>query len=636
MSSPSGPGPAAADIGELDLHLFAEGRHRRLWKMLGAMPVGGGPGHGGVRFAVWAPNAGRVDVIGDWNDWSGDSLESIGAGVWAGRVGAAREGNRYRYRLELAGGDRATRADPMAAAADVPPGTASVVTGPNRHEWSTADWRERRSVRNAERLSVYEVHAGSWRRHPDGRPHGYRELAEPLAAHVAGLGFTHVELMPLALHPFGGSWGYQVTGYYAPDPRGGSADDLRFLVDTLHSAGVGVIVDWVPAHFPRDEGGLARFDGTALYEHEDPRRGEHPDWGTLVFNHGRHEVREFLVANALWWLEEFRVDGLRVDAVASMLYLDYSRAPGEWEPNVHGGREDLDAVAFVRELNSVVAEEHPGALVIAEESTAWPGVTAPVDEGGLGFSRKWNLGWMHDTLGFLEREPVHRRFHHGELVFPMHYAFDERWVLPLSHDEVVHGKRSLLGRMPGDEWQRLANLRCLFALQWSMPGSPLLFMGGELAQEREWSHDREIDWSEGAAPGRSEIAALVADLNRTAEAHPALWRGDDVAGSAWWLDADRVDESTFAFGRYDPVDGGTALCIANLTPVPRPGYRVGLPSDGHWSVVLSTDDPRYGGTGHDVGRPIADPDTPWQGQDRSAVIGLPPLAMVWIASPAPA
>ncbi len=589
-------------VGELDLFLFGEGRHRRLWEWMGARPSADG-----TSFAVWAPNAREVEVVGDWSGWvAGTSLEATGdSGVWTGKVPEAKVGQAYKFRIRTPDGASVLRADPYARWAEVPPATASRIAAPSGHVWTPGDWEADRRARNDGRLSIYEVHLGSWRRHPDGQSHSYRQVAAPLAEHAAGLGFTHVELMPVAAHPFGGSWGYQVTGYYAPDARQGNPDDLRALVDTLHDAGLGVIVDWVPGHFPRDDGALARFDGTALYEHADPRRGEHPDWGTYEFNFGRHEVANFLTANALYWLEEFRVDGLRVDAVASMLYLDYSREAGEWVPNEHGGREDLEAIGFLRGLNDVVAEVHPGALVIAEESTAWPGVTAPTETGGLGFSRKWNLGWMHDTLAYFAHDPVHRRYHHGNLTFPMVYAFDERWVLPLSHDEVVHGKGALLDKMPGDPWQRLANLRALLAWQWSMPGDQLLFMGAELAQPREWSHDRELDWWLASDPDHGPTAALVVDLNRLAVEHPALWRGDGDGRHTWWQDADRADESTFAIGRHDPVDGGTVLVAANLTPVPRPGYRLGLPPGDGWRIVLDTDDLRYGGSGAGPG---VDPD----------------------------
>lgn len=661
------PAPAPAGPGEIDLHLFNEGRHRRLWELLGAHLLPGG----GATFAVWAPNARRVRVLGDWELWStdGDAACELrpqhSSGIWWGHDDRARAGQAYKFEITGADGQVTLRADPLARQAEAPPRTASVLApegvlavgrgtpGP----WRDVDpqWRDRRERRNGGRLSVYEVHLASWRRHPDGTPHSYRQLAEPLADWAAELGFTHVELMPVATHPFGGSWGYQVSGYFAPDARLGSPDDLRYLIDTCHDRGLGVILDWVPAHFPKDRFALARFDGTALYEHDDPRRGEHPDWGTLVFNHGRREVRNFLIANALYWLEEFRVDGLRVDAVASMIYLDYSRGPGGWVPNEHGGREDLDAIGFIRELNSTVAEEEPGALVIAEESTSWPGVTAPVESEGLGFSHKWNLGWMHDTLTYFAYDPVHRSHHHHELTFPMVYAPHERWILPLSHDEVVHGKGSLLNKMPGDEWQRFANLRALLAWQWCHPGRQLLFMGGELAQEREWSHDRELDWWLLQHPAHRGVKALVGDLNRIQSETPALWTGDDVRGGEfWWIDADDRDRSVFAFVRRSNRSGGedsgggaagagggstdTVAVVANLTPVPRHGYRLGVHVEGDWQVLVDTDNRRYGGSGHELvpdGGAVlpADTATPWQGQPFSLRLTLPPLAVVILRPP---
>ncbi len=651
--------------GEVDLHLFNEGRHRRLWDLLGAHPLA----RGGATFAVWAPNARRVRVLGDWQHWTtgdGDALElapQASSGIWWGLESRAEVGQAYKFEVTGVDGVATTRADPLARRAEAPPRTASVLVAdeavasaraePPRWRDGSETWRDERSARNDGRLSIYEVHLGSWRRHPDGSRHSYRELAGPLADWAVGLGFTHVELMPVASHPFGGSWGYQVSGYYAPDARLGSPDDLRHLIDVCHDRGLGVIVDWVPAHFPKDEFALARFDGTALYEHADARRGEHPDWGTLVFNHGRREVRNFLVANALYWLEEFRVDGLRVDAVASMLYLDYSRDPDGWIPNEHGGREDLDALEFVRELNETVSEEHPGALVIAEESTSWPGVTAPVADGGLGFGRKWNLGWMHDTLTYFGLDPVHRSHHHHELTFPMVYAGDERWILPLSHDEVVHGKGSLLAKMPGDEWQRFANLRALLAWQWAHPGRQLLFMGSELAQEQEWSHDRELDWWLLQHPAHMGVRALVEDLNATQAATAALWAGDDdLDGSFWWMEADDWDRSVFAFSRRVPdghpvragAGGGEPFVelvavVANLTPVPRHGYRLGVPVAGDWRVLIDTDNRRYGGSGHELvpdgGDALSvDTDTPWQGQPYSLRLTLPPLSVVVLAPPA--
>jgi 1,4-alpha-glucan branching enzyme len=643
---PTGPAadlPVTAAPGELDRHLFGEGRHRRLWDLLGGHLLG--PGRG-ASFAVWAPNARRVRVLGDWNHWTPvarDALELTpqgSTGIWAGVEPRARAGHAYKYEITGADGHITLRADPMGQAAEVPPATASVLFT-STHRWAAdadpaRDWRAERAERNAGRLSTYEVHLGSWRRHPDGRSHTARELAEPLADWAVDLGFTHLELMPVATHPFGGSWGYQVSGYYAPDARLGSPDDLRHLVEVCHERGLGVILDWVPAHFPKDEFALARFDGTALYEHVVRCRGEHPDWGTLVFNHSRNEVRNFLVANALYWLEEFRVDGLRVDAVASMLYLDYSRQPGEWIPNEHGGREDLGAIAFMHELNTVVGAEQSGALVIAEESTSWAGVTAPVDHGGLGVARKWNLGWMHDTLTYFSFDPVHRRFHHHDLTFPMVYSAHERWVLPLSHDEVVHGKGSLLAKMPGDEWQRFANLRCLLTWQWCHPGRQLLFMGGELGQGTEWSHDQELPWWLLQFPQHDGVRRLVADLNRVQEQVPALWRGDDdLDGTFWWLEADDREHSVFAFWRRVPGGGPgeVAVVVANLTPVPRHGYRLGVPEVQPWRVVLDTDAPDYGGSGHELvpagGDTLgADPSTPWQGQPASLLLTLPPLSVI--------
>ena len=634
--------------GNVDLHLFGEGRHRRLWELLGGHVLPGG----GARFAVWAPNARGVRVRGDWSHWSDAPSETTelvpqgSSGIWWGVEPRARPGHAYKYEVAGADGRTTLRADPVGQCAELPPRTASVLAPPadGRSPWMDPGerWRSDRADRNAGRLSVYEAHLGSWRRHPDGRAHTARELAVPLADWTVGLGFTHIELMPVATHPFGGSWGYQVSGYFAPDARLGTPDDLRHLIDVCHDRGLGVIVDWVPAHFPKDEFALARFDGTALYEHADPRRGEHPDWGTLVFNHGRTEVRNFLIANALYWLEEFRVDGLRVDAVASMLYLDYSREPGEWVPNEHGGREDPAAVDFLRELNAVVAEEHPGAMVVAEESTSWPGVTAPADRDGLGFTRKWNLGWMHDTLTYFSYDPVHRAHHHHELTFPMVYAAHERWVLPLSHDEVVHGKGSLLDKMPGDRWQRFANLRCLLAWQWCHPGRQLLFMGGELAQEREWSHDRELDWwlLEGAE--HEGIRRLVADLNRVQAEVPALWTGDDdLDGTFWWMVADDRAHSVFSFWRRVPGGGPheVVVVVANLTPVPRHGYRLGVPETCDWRVVFDTDDRAFGGSGHELvpdgaATLSADTATPWQGQQASLLLTLPPLSVV-VLSPDP-
>ncbi len=626
-------------LGELDLHLFNEGTHRSLWTVLGANHVEGATGPA-VRFAVWAPNARAVWVVGDWNGWTlgADPLApQQSSGIWAAEIGLAAAGQRYKYAIEDRWGHISYRADPMARQSERPPSDASVIPVAEAYEWGDAAWMAHRRAhggRPDQPLRIYEVHLGSWR---PGL--GYREAAEQLAEHCGALGFTHVELLPVAEHPFGGSWGYQVTGYYAPTARYGTPDDFRVFVDTLHQQGIGVLMDWVPAHFPRDAWALARFDGTALYEHEDPRLGEHPDWGTLVFNYGRHEVRNFLVANALYWLREFHVDGLRVDAVASMLYLDYSRPDGQWIPNEYGGRENLGAIAFLRELNTVVFAEEPGVMMIAEESTAWPGVTQPVHHGGLGFSHKWNMGWMHDTLGYFAHDPVHRQWHHRDLTFGLLYAFSERFVLPLSHDEVVHGKGSLLAKMPGDDWQRFANLRALYTWMWAMPGAPLVFMGSELAPWTEWSEEAGLPWHLlDHAPHRG-VRDLIASLNRLAQEWPAVWASDHDPASFRWLDADDAAHSIYAFVRWHTGpdhDPGVVVCVANFTPVPRDGYRVGLPQAGVWEVLIDSDQGRFGGSsyrGDAGGAPVtveATADAAWQGQPASALVDLPPLGVLWL------
>src|SRR5919201_456729 len=537
-------------FGDIDRYLLGEGRHEQLYERLGAHVR-----EEGVAFAVWAPNAGSVSVVGDFNGWEEGvfPLEPQGSsGVWAAVVPEAEEGQAYKYAIRTSEGELRMKTDPLALRTEEPPKTASLVFR-CRHEWEDAEWLERRRSSEPwrEPLSVYEVHLGSWRRNPleGGRSLTYLELADELADYARDLGFTHVELMPVMEHPFAGSWGYQVTGFFAPTARFGAPDDFRAFVDRLHRAGVGVILDWVPAHFPRDDWALARFDGTALYEHEDPRRGAHPDWGTLVFNYGRHEVRNFILASGLHWLREYHADGLRVDAVASMLYLDYSRREGEWVPNVFGGREDLDAVAFVKELNEVVHGREPGVLSVAEESTAWPGVSRPVYLGGLGFGLKWNMGWMHDTLAYFSREPIYRRFHHHELTFSLVYAFSENFVLPLSHDEVVHGKGSLLRKMPGDRWQQLANLRALYGYMWAHPGKKLLFMGGELAMEQEWSAERSLDWHLLERAEHAGVQSLVRDLNRVYRAEPALWETDFEGTGFRWLEPNDAAANTLAFLR---------------------------------------------------------------------------------------
>jgi 1,4-alpha-glucan branching enzyme len=611
-------------LGELDLYLLGEGRHEQLYERLGAHCLDGG----GVRFAVWAPNAKAVSVVGDWNYWSegADPLHPVGpSGVWEGTAANAVEGQRYK--LSIHGSDGATRlkADPYATYAEVPPENASVVYR-SRYGWNDGDWLARRRSEEplSRPLSIYEVHAGSWR-----QGLSWRGLADELVPYVAELGFTHVELMPVMQHPYGPSWGYQVSGYFAPQSSLGAPDDLRALVDAFHCAGIGVLLDWVPAHFPRDEWALALFDGTALYEHADPKRGSHPDWGTLIFNLSRHEVRNFLLANALYWVREFHADGLRVDAVASMLYLDYSREPGEWTPNELGGRENLEAVSFLRELNEVLHAREPGVSVIAEESTAWPGVSRPTSAGGLGFTFKWNLGWMNDTLSYVEHEPVHRRFHHGELTFSLVYAWDENFVLPLSHDEVVHEKRSLLSKLPGDRWQQLASLRALYGLMWAHPGKQLLFMGGELAQWSEWSEGCSLDWALLADAGHAGVRAAVRDLNATYRSHPALWEVDFRPDGFAWLIGDAADENVLAFARF-AADGTPLVCAVNFSPVVRDGWRLPLPRAGRWVEVLNTDSRFYGGSDVGNGLGVVAEAKSLNGQPCSAPFTLPPLATVWL------
>ncbi|MFV2018589.1 1,4-alpha-glucan branching protein GlgB [Micromonospora sp. LOL_023] len=611
-------------IGDFDLYLFAEGRHEQLWRMLGAHPQ-----PGGCRFAVWAPNARRVRVIGDgpgWGPYEGQELDRLGSGgVWAGFVSGMVAGQRYKYRVQAADGSWSDRADPMANATEVPPRTASVVYQ-SGYVWQDADWMAaRRGDHHARPMAVYEVHLGSWR---PGL--GYRELADQLVGYVTDLGFTHVEFMPVMEHPFGGSWGYQVTGYYAPTSRFGTPDDFRHLVDRLHQAGIGVLLDWVPAHFPRDAWALARFDGTPLYEHPDPRRGEHPDWGSLIFDYGRREVRNFLVANALYWLDEFHIDGLRVDAVASMLYLDYSRGPGQWLPNDEGGNAHHEAIELIKELNATAYRLHPGTVMIAEESTAWPGVTRPTDWDGLGFGLKWNMGWMHDTLSYLARDPVHRSHHHDELTWPASYAHTEQFLLPISHDEVVHGKGSLTAKLPGDRWQRLAGLRGLLAYMWAFPGKQLLFMGSELADEQEWSEQRGLDWSLAADPAVDGVRALLRDLNTVYRGCPALWEQDVVPAGFRWIDHTDRAANLVSFLRY-AADGGVLACVVNFSGTPRHGHPVGLPTPGRWREVVNTDARHYGGSNvGNMGVVLAD-GPPLHGQPASATVQVGPFAAVWLA-----
>jgi 1,4-alpha-glucan branching enzyme len=629
-------------LGELDLHLLGEGRHEELYEKLGAH-VRKHQGVTGTAFAVWAPAAKAVSVVGDFNSWDGrlNAMRSMGTGgIWELFVPGVGPGAHYKYEILTADGELALKADPLAQETEHPPKTSSVVCAP-QHAWSTDDARflQQRSEHQplVEPVSIYEVHLGSWRLNSleDNRPLTYAELADELSAYATDMGFTHVELLPVMAHPFSGSWGYQVTGYYAPTPRYGSPDDFRNFVDRMHSRGIGVILDWVPAHFPRDEFALARFDGSAVYEHADPRRGAHPDWGTLVFNFGRHEVRNFLISNALFWLREYHVDGIRVDAVASMLYLDYSRREGEWVPNEFGGREDLEAVEFLKELNEVIYGRESGVISAAEESTAWPGVSRPTYLGGLGFGFKWNMGWMHDTLAYFQQDPIYRRYHHHELTFSLMYAFSENFVLPLSHDEVVHGKGSLYSKMAGaDPWQKLANLRALYAYMWAHPGKKLLFMGGELAQQAEWSHERSLDWHLLEQAPHAGIQSLVRDLNRLYREEPALWELDSDPAGFYWLEPNAADENVVAFARLSrhgpEEEPRQVVFVANLSPVPRTGYRLGLPRSTRWREAINTDSSYYGGT--DVGNlgGVQPEPIPWHGQQFSAELTLPPLAALWL------
>ncbi|MER7000291.1 1,4-alpha-glucan branching enzyme [Streptomyces sp. NPDC000410] len=626
-------------LGDLDLHLVGEGRHEELWQALGARPMTH-QGVTGTRFTVWAPNARGVRLVGDFNYWDGTAhaLRSLGgSGVWELFVPGVGEGALYKFDITRPDGSHTVRADPMARRTEVPPATASVVTEAH-HEWHDEEWMAHRADRPVHEspVSVYEVHLPSWR---PGLT--YRELAVQLPAYVRELGFTHVELMPVAEHPFGGSWGYQVTGFYAPTSRMGTPDDFRHLVDALHRAGIGVIMDWVPAHFPRDDWALAEFDGRPLYEHSDPARAAHPDWGTLEFDYGRKEVRNFLVANAVYWCEEFHIDGLRVDAVASMLYLDYSREHGAWSPNEHGGRENLDAVAFLQEMNATVYRRCPGVVTIAEESTAWDGVTrathhvGPGGFGGLGFGLKWNMGWMHDSLVYVSKEPVHRKYHHNEMTFSMVYAYSENYVLPISHDEVVHGKQALVSKMPGDWWQRRANHRAYLGFMWAHPGKQLLFMGQEFAQGAEWSHEHGPEWwlmdeTYHSAGDHRGVRDLVRELNRVYAVTPALWQRDTVPEGFAWVDGGAAEDNVFAFLRFD-AQGAPLLAVSNFSPVVREEYRLGVPSTVPvWAEVLNTDAARFGGG--DVGNP--DPLKPESvaahGHRTSVELTLPPLATVWL------
>jgi len=620
-------------LGELDLHLLAEGRHHDLGHVLGAHPAYQ-DGVAGIRFAVWAPNAQRVSIVGDFNHWNParhPMRKHWTGGVWDLFIPGVEPGAIYKYDMLGPHGDvLPQKADPVAWRAEVPPATGSIVADDLQHVWADASWMARRGAAHTARspISVYEVHAGSWAPDAQRGEAGWDELADRLVPYCAGLGFTHIELLPIMEHPFGGSWGYQPLGQYAPSSRLGPPEGFAQFVDRCHAMGIGVLLDWVPAHFPTDAHGLAQFDGTPLYEHADPREGFHLDWNTLIFNLGRNEVRNFLIGSALFWLEHYHCDGLRVDAVASMLYRDYSRNPGEWIPNVHGGRENLESVAFLQDLSRVVEQRCPGALLIAEESTAWPGVTNPADQGGLGFHFKWNMGWMHDTLHYMEEQPIYRRWHHGEITFGLVYAFSEKFMLPLSHDEVVYGKGSLIRKMPGDDWQRFANLRAYFGLMWTHPGKKLLFMGGEFAQEREWNHDIGLDWFLLDDPRHSGVQALIRDLNELYRATPALHEGDCEPAGFRWLVLDDAEHSIYAYLRQPLSGGPVALVVCNMTPVPRYGYRLGVPQEGVWAERMNTDAAIYGGSNVSNAGAVQTDQQGWHGLPASVAVTLPPLATI--------
>jgi 1,4-alpha-glucan branching enzyme len=623
-----------ACISDFDLYLMGEGTHLRLWEVLGARPMEI-DGVAGVAFGVWAPAARRVSVVGNFNGWDGRRHPMRlhpAQGVWEIFIPGLEPGTVYKYEVLPRSGAAFLKADPLAFAAELRPDTGSVIADLRGYAWGDAEWMDRRRGVDfcTVPMTVYEVHLGSWKRVPqDGdRPLTYREIAHELADYVTELGFTHVELLPVMEHPYDPSWGYQVTGYYAPTSRFGAPDDFRYFVDHLHQRGIGVILDWVPAHFPKDAFALRRFDGTALYEHEDPRQGEHPDWGTLVFNFGRNEVRNFLVSNALYWLEEYHIDGLRVDAVASMLYLDYSRQPGQWVPNRYGGRENLEAIDFLQQLNASVRDRHPGALMIAEESTSWPGVTQPVHLGGLGFHLKWNMGWMNDFLRFMREETIHRKYHFNLLTFSLMYAFSEKFVLPFSHDEVVHGKGSLINKMPGDAWQKAANLRLALGAMWAHPGKKLLFMGAELGQWREWSEGRSLDWHLLDEPLHAGVQRWMKDLNALYLAEPALWANDFSHTGFQWIDFHDVEQSVLSFIRRGEAPGEELLFVLNFTPLPRRAYHLGVPHPGRWREVLNSDADLYGGGNVGNGGAVQTVPLAAHGHGQSLPLTLPPLGIL--------
>jgi 1,4-alpha-glucan branching enzyme len=619
-------------LSEQELHLFGEGRLLEAYRTLGAHPAVH-EGVEGVKFAVWAPSAERVSVVGGCNRWDGrvHMMRARGAsGLWELFIPGLQPGDLYKYEIRNRdSGAIIVKTDPYAQQFEKRPGTAAVVPTPSRHQWRDEDWLRRRAEADwlHAPMNIYEIHAGSWRRHPDGRVFNYRELADALVPYAADMGYTHIEFLPVTEHPLDESWGYQTTGYFAPSARFGGPDDLKYLIDACHRAGLGVLLDWVPGHFPMDAWALARFDGSALYEHEDPRLGVHQDWGTHIFNYGRNEVKGFLLASADYWLREYHFDGLRVDAVASMLYLDYSRKAGEWLPNKYGGRENLEAIAFLREMNAMVHERFPGALTLAEESTAWPMVSRPTYVGGLGFSMKWNMGWMNDTLSYFSLDPVFRRYHHNNLTFGQLYAYSENFVLPFSHDEVVHGKGSLLGKMPGDAWQKFANLRLLLAYQMATPGKKLNFMGNEIGQGREWNDGWELDWNLLGTHWHEGVRRCLKDLNRLYRELPQLHELDFSVDGFGWIDCHDADQSVLSFLRRDR-QGRTVICAFNFTPVPRTGYRIGCPAPGLWREIFNSDSEWYAGSNTGNGAGLLAEDQPWMGFGQSLVVTLPPLAAI--------
>ena len=620
-------------MGQVDLHLFAEGQHWKIYEKFGAhlRTIGDAAG---AYFAVWAPNAQRVSVVGDFNNWDGrvnPMRKLLDAGVWELFLPGIKQGAHYKFEIRMQTNAVLLKSDPFAFFNQHGKATASLVYDLERYTWNDSEWMEARRTKNWPQspINIYEVHLGSWRRKPEegNRQLSYLELAEELLPYVLEMGYTHIELLPVAEHPFEGSWGYQVTNYYAPTSRFGPPDDLRHFIDKCHQAGIGVIMDWVPAHFPKDAHALAEFDGTHLYEHMDPRQGEQQDWGTLIFNYGRNEVRNFLIGNALFWLDRYHIDGLRVDAVASMLYLDYSRKPGQWIPNVYGGRENLDAIHFLKQLNEVCYERFPGIMTIAEESTAWPGVSRPVYLGGLGFGFKWNMGWMHDFLEYMSIDPIYRRFHHGNITFSLLYAFQENFILVLSHDEVVYGKRSLLSKMPGDEWQKFANLRMFLAWMYAQPGKKLLFMGGEFGQHNEWNHDTSLDWELLKLPRHDGVHRLVQHLNYVYKSEPALWQLDDTYEGFDWIDFHDADNSVVSFLRKSR-QGDIIAFVVNATPVVRYNYQLGVPEPGFYREIINTDAETYGGSNVGNLGGVQSEDLPWMGREYSVLIQLPPLATV--------